>query len=181
MRSSAIGLFAYSLGGCDKLLSPKDAREMGADFSVFSPDQVRVLDTLGDALLPGASKAGLSHYIDANLKRDPGESLLMIRYLDVIMPHRDFYANGLAALDACYRKALGKRLVELNEAEATPVLARLLKGNPPGWDDVANAPPAPQFYLAVRGDALDIVYGTMAGFEALDIPYLGHINPRTAF
>jgi Gluconate 2-dehydrogenase subunit 3 len=181
MRSSAIGLFAYTLAGCDVLLSPKDARERGADHTSFSSEQMRSLDALGEALLPGAVAAGFSHYIDANLAREPGESLLMVRYLDIVMPHRDFYANGLAALNGACRKALGKPFVDLKEAEATPVLAGLLKGNPPGWDDVANAPPAPLFYLAVRGDAVDIVYGTMAGFEALDIPYLGHIDPKTAY
>jgi Gluconate 2-dehydrogenase subunit 3 len=181
LRSSAIGLFAYTLAGCDVLLSPKDAREKGADFATFSAQQVRSLDALGEALLPGASKAGLSHYIDANLARAPGDSFLMVRYLDVVMPHRDFYVNGLAALDTACRKAFGKNFFALKEAEATPILAGLLKGNPPGWDNAANAPPAPLFYLAVRGDAVDIVYGTMAGFEALDIPYLGHIDPTTAY
>jgi Gluconate 2-dehydrogenase subunit 3 len=181
MRSSAIGLMAFTLGGCDVLLSPKDARAKGADFALLTPDQVRIFDALGDALVPGASTAGLAHYIDANLARDPGSSLLMVRYLDVVMPHREFYAKGLAALDACSRKAAGKPFADLTEASATPLLAGLLKGNPDGWDDMADAPPAPLFYLAVRGDAVDIVYGTMAGFEALDIPYMGHIDPKTAY
>ena len=181
LQSAAIGLFAFSVSGCDALMSPEQARESGADFAVLSPGLVAILDVLGDALVPGAKAAGLAHYIDANLARDAGESLLMVRYLDVTTPQAQFYMAGLAALDSHCRTKNGKPFIQQSEAEATPIIASLLKGNPAGWDSIANAPPAPLFYLAVRGDAVDIVYGTMAGFEALDIPYAGHINPKSAY
>ncbi len=181
MQSAAIGLFAFSVSGCDAMMSPKEARERGADFTRLSPPLVAILDALGDALVPGAKAAGLAHYIDANLARDAGDSLLMVRYLDVTMPHTQFYTAGLAALDSHCRTKTGKPFTDQSEAEVTPIIASLLKGNPLGWDSVAGAPPAPLFYLAVRGDAVDIVYGTMAGFEALDIPYAGHISPKSAY
>jgi hypothetical protein len=30
----------------------------------------------------------------------------------------------------------------------------------------------------VRADALDVVYGTPEGFDALGIPYMAHIKPE---
>lgn len=181
IQSAAIGLFAFSVSGCDVMMSPQEARESGAAFTRLSPPLVAALDALGDALVPGAKAAGLAHYIDANLSREPGESLLMVRYLDVTTPQIQFYTAGLAALDAHCRAKTGKPFTDQSEAEATPIVASLFKGNPTGWDSIADAPPAPLFYLAVRGDAVDIVYGTMAGFEALDIPYAGHIDPKSAY
>lgn len=181
MRSAAIGLFSYHLAGCDTLMSPKEAREKNADFSILSPSEVSALEALGEGLVPGAIAAGLAHYIDANLTRDAGESLLMARYFDLTMPQGSFYKAGLAALDSHSRRQTGKAFADLGEAHATPIIASLLKGNPPDWDAVADAPPAAIFYLAVRGDAVDIVYGTMAGFEALDIPYVGHIDPKSSY
>ena len=32
-------------------------------------------------------------------------------------------------------------------------------------------------YLILRRDAVDVVYGTMAGYEGLGIPYMAHIAP----
>ena len=181
MQSAAIGLFAFSVSGCDAMMSPKDAHESGADFTRLSPPLVAILDARGDVLVPGAKAAGLAHYIDANLAREAGESLLMVRYLDVTTPQTLFYTAGLAALDSHCRATTGKPFTDQSEAETTAIVAALLKGNPAGWESVADAPPAALFYLAVRGDAVDIVYGTMAGFEALDIPYAGHIDPTSAY
>lgn len=181
MRSAAIGLFAYHLAGCDVLMSPKDARAKGADFNILSQSEVSALEALGEGLVPGATAAGLSHYIDANLSRDGAESLLMVRYFDLTVSQGSFYKAGLAALDSHSRKQAGKAFADLGEAEAIPIIESLLKGNPPEWDLVAKAPPSVIFYLAVRGDAVDIVYGTMAGFEALDVPYVGHIDPKSSY
>ena len=42
-----------------------------------------------------------------------------------------------------------------------------------GW----KGPAGPFVYLILRSDAVDVVYGTMAGYEALNIPYMAHIAP----
>ena len=34
-----------------------------------------------------------------------------------------------------------------------------------------------QEYLVLRSDAVDVVYGTVEGYEALGIPYMPHIAP----
>lgn len=47
-------------------------------------------------------------------------------------------------------------------------------GGLPGW----SGPPAPLVYFVLRSDALDVVYGTEAGFALLDVPYMPHIPPE---
>ena len=44
---------------------------------------------------------------------------------------------------------------------------------PEGW----SGPPSPFFYFVSRGDAVDVTYGTVEGFERLGIPYMPHIVP----
>jgi hypothetical protein len=41
-----------------------------------------------------------------------------------------------------------------------------------------SGPPQPLVYLAFRADAVDVVWGTEAGFEALGLDYLAHIAPE---
>ena len=38
--------------------------------------------------------------------------------------------------------------------------------------------PAALAYAVLRADAVDVVYGTMEGYEALGIPYMAHIAPE---
>ena len=49
----------------------------------------------------------------------------------------------------------------------------LWRGDIAPWD----GPPPPLFYMMVRSDAVDVVYGTQEGFDELNVPYLAHIVP----
>ena len=42
-----------------------------------------------------------------------------------------------------------------------------------GW----QGPPGPFVYAVLRSDAVDVVYSTMEGYEALGVPYMAHIAP----
>lgn len=117
----------------------------------FSNREAAQLDALGDALVPGSRAGGLSRYIDRYVSVTPADSLLTLRYLNVEPPYGDFYRESLRRLGA-YRD-VGEAVNRLAETE-------------------------PLFYFALRSDALDVAYGTMAGFETLRIPYLPHIAPR---
>jgi hypothetical protein len=44
--------------------------------------------------------------------------------------------------------------------------------------DPWSGPPPPLFYMMVRSDAVDVVYGTKEGFDQLNVPYMAHIMPR---
>ena len=41
-----------------------------------------------------------------------------------------------------------------------------------------SGPPASYVMFLLRADALDVVYGTQAGFAKLGIPYSAHILPE---
>lgn len=116
----------------------------------FTTHEAAQLDALGNALVPGARAAGLARYIDRYVSVAPANSLLTLRYLNVAPPYGDFYRKSL------------RRLGTYHDADET--VHRLAKSEP-------------LFYFALRSDAIDVVYGTMAGFRNLGIPYLPHIAP----
>ena len=177
IAAATVGTLAYQVGGIEMRLTPAQARAQGASLSVLSATEARALESLGECLVPGARVAGIAHYVDANLRRPAAESLLMLRYLDVLPPHSEFYQHGLSALDAASVRQHGKVFAGLSEDIATSFVAAIAQANPDGWQGA----PAPLFYFATRGDAVDIVYGTKAGFEKLNVPYLAHIEPKTDF
>lgn len=175
LKSAAFGLFAFTIGGAEMLLSPAEARSRGAAFAKLSLDEAALLEAFGDALVPGARAAGIAHFVDANLARPHHESLLTARYLDVLPPHDTFYKAGLAALDAASRAVLGAPFTGVPAAAAKPLIAAMLPGTIAPW----QGPPPPLFYLAVRSDAADLVYGTRAAFARMQVPYMAHIEPPT--
>lgn len=123
----------------------------GAGLRFFTAEEAGRLDALGDALVPGARAAGLSRYIDRYVSVAPADSLLTLRYLNVAPPYGEFYRKSLRRLGSWHDAAKTAR--RLADTEAL-------------------------FYFALRSDAIDVIYGTMSGFKALDIPYLPHIAPR---
>lgn len=173
LKTAALGLFAFHVAGCQKILTPAAARQQGAALQVLTRDEAMVLEAFGEALVPGARDLGLAHYVDANLARPLGDSLLTIRYLDVLPPHDAFYKAGLKALDEAAMRLVGKPFAAADAAEVKPLIAALLPARIEGW----SGPPSALFYLAVRSDAADLVYGTRAAFERMDIPYMAHIEP----
>jgi len=175
LRGGALGLLAYQVAGSLVMLRPRDARAQSVPLVVLSASEQRTLEALGDTLLPGAAAEGLAHYLDHQLAAPPADSLLMLRYLDVPPPYAAFYQPCLAAVDASCQTQHDQRFDELDAAERTAFVGVMQKGNPAGW----QGPPAPFFYFVLRSDAVDVVYGTQAGFEKLGVPYMAHIPPAT--
>jgi len=178
LEATAAGVVvAGSLVACGPGESPPSAIEAST-----STDKVPLLDesmravvaALGDALVPGAAAAGLADYLEQQLGVAAEDALLMLRYLGVPAPYRDFY---LPALDAVQRWSLshyGKPVAALDDATRAQLLADLAADKPGAW----GAAPAAFFYFVLRADAVDVVYGTRAGFERLGIPYMAHIEPQ---
>ena len=173
LKAAALGWFAFNVAGVEALLSPAEARTRGAALSILSAAEAALLEAFGEALVPGARAAGIAHFVDANLARPHHASLLTARYLDVLPPHDAFYRSGLAALDAASRAMLGAPFAEVSTAAAKPLIAGMLPGTIKPW----AGPPPPLFYLAVRSDAADLVYGTPAAFARMQVPYMAHIEP----
>lgn len=161
------------VAGYRVLLSPKESHELGAVPQALTPVEAETLGHLAETLVPGARAAGVVEYVDSQLAAEPAESLLIARYFGVGAPFRDFYAAALASLDSVAQAAHGRNFAALSPNAALALAASLLAGPPPAW----TGPPAPLFYLTVRGDAVDVVYGTQSGFETLGVPYMEHITP----
>lgn len=175
IKAAGLGALAFTVAGKTMFLSPRAARADRIPHAVLSEREVAVLEAFGDVLLPGAREDGIAHFVDHHLGLPHAESLLMIRYLDVAPPYAPFYKAGLAALDGHARKVSGVGFPELAPDMARDLVRAISRDNPDGWD----GPPAPLFYFVVRSDAVDVVYGTEAGFEKLDIPYMAHLPPET--
>ena len=171
--AGAAFLLTFTIDGCERKLTPVQAREAEVPLRTLDATAVRTLESLGEILLPGSVRAGLVHYLDHQLSGDPANSLLMLKYLRVNPPFKDFYLPGLAAArDASLRK-FGKPPKDLGAEQGAALLTQMSAGQVEGW----NGPPASLFYFVLRNDAVDVVYGTPSGFEALGVPYMPHIMP----
>jgi hypothetical protein len=173
MRGAALGALAFSVGGVDVLLSPREARAQSVPLKLLTADEHAALEALGDTLLPGAKDAGLAHYVDQQLSVPPGEALLVARALGVMPPYANFYRAGLAALDAASQKAHGAKFAALPQEKRNEFVEQFRQKAPEGW----SGPPSPFFYFVSRADAVDVYYGTVEGFERLGVPYMPHIAP----
>ena len=173
IRNSGIGLLSFTIGGCEVEVTPEEARRQKIPFQVLNPGEVRILEALGESLLPGSATAGLAHFIDHQLNASPQDQMLMIKYLGVSPPFAPFYSGGLTALNATANDQRGADFADLNSEQQTALIGQMAQANPEGW----AGPPAPFFYFVLRNDAVDVVYGTKAGVERLGIPYMAHIEP----
>jgi hypothetical protein len=166
-------LLTFTLSGCKTQLTAAQARSAEVPFRTLDATDVKTVDALGETLLPGSSAAGLSHYLDHQLSGDPADSMLMIKYLGVAAPFNEFYRGGLRATNAAARALHDKAFEDLTPEQATALVAQMSGGHVDGWPG-----PAPGlFYFVLRSDAVDVVYGTQAGFELLGVPYMAHIEP----
>lgn len=178
LKAGSGGLITVSVGGCLKQMTAREAQEAGPDLQTLSQDEAAILDALGETLVPGATGAGIVPYVDAGLTADVADCLLMIRYLDVPAPFAGFYKSGLAALQRYSWAKRGNRFEGLGAYDQADIIRTISSSQPDGWSD-EGAPPAPFFYFALRGDAIDVTWGTMEGFETFEQPYLAHIEPVT--
>ena len=173
LKGAALGALAYTVGGAEVLLSPRDAMAQAVPLKVLTPDERAALEAFGDTLLPGAKDAGLAHYVDQQLSVPASEALLMARAVGVMPPYANFYRAGLAGLDAASQKAHGAKFAALSQEKRSSLVEELRQKVPDGW----SGPPSPFFYFVSRADAVDVFYGTVEGFERLGIPYMPHIAP----
>ena len=150
-------------------MGPAEAPD--GDVGVLSQRERATLHAFGETLLPGASQAGLVRYLERQLTSDT--PLLFLRYMDYPSSCLAFYQQALKALEAQSVSRFGAAFPDLSAGQRTDLVSSLSQTRPPDW----NGPPSPLFYFVVRNDALDVCYGTPAGFRKLDVPYLALITP----
>lgn len=175
IRTGAFGVLAFVAGDKIRWLTPVQARAEKIPFQSLDWEQAKVVDRLGDLIVPGAAAAGLSHFLDQQLSASIEDCMLVIRYLGVEAPYKGFYAQSLAALEASSQTQFKKAFAHLSAGQVNSLVDSMAKGNPPGW----QGPPAPFFFFVLRNDASDVVYGTEKGFANLGIPYMAHISPSS--
>jgi hypothetical protein len=174
MKGAALSALAFTVCGAEVLLSPRAARAQNIPFRTLTPEQVETLEALGETLVPGAQKAGISHFVDQQLSIPHGEALLEARILNVRPPYANFYRAALGALDKASQAKNGdKKFAQLNDDERHGFVDLMRQNKIEGW----QGPAGPFVYLVMRSDAVDVVYGTVEGYAALGIPYMPHIAP----
>ncbi|MEM1111031.1 MAG: Tat pathway signal protein [Pseudomonadota bacterium] len=166
LAAGSLTLGAYLLGGKLVWATAREATARGFTPQALSEAQLSALESLCEALVPGATEAGIGAYVDAQLAAS-NDSKLMAKYVGVPPEQQGgFYG---AALDAV---AAG-----LADHDAS-ALAGLMAGDAvPDW----QGPPASYVIFLLRSDALDVTYGTQQGFAELGIPYMAHIAPESSW
>lgn len=171
LKSSVLCL-GFSVGGVTLMLTPEQARAQKLALRTLKPDQVKVLEVLAEGMVPGSVKLGVTHFIDHQLSAEPGDCLLIAKYLQAPVPYAGFYAAGLKVAEGMAQSTAGKPLASLDAAALEGLIKQMSK---PGT--VVEGYPIFLFYLCLRSDAVDVVYGTPEGFEKLNVPYMSHILP----
>jgi hypothetical protein len=173
LKGASMGLLAFTVAGVNVLMSPGEARARAVPFRLLSAEEADTLEALGETLLPGAREAGVAHFIDQQVSVPPGEALLEARIVNVRPPFINFYRAAISGVDRASTARSGKRFAALSAAEQHDFIDQLRQNKIDGW----QGPPAGLVYFVLRSDAVDVVYGTMEGYESLGVPYMAHIEP----
>src|SRR5438094_10658358 len=99
MRGAALGALAFTIGGAQVLLTPREARARGVPFRLLQAREAETLEALGETLVPGARAAGIAHFIDHQISVAPEEALLEARILNVRPPYANLYSAAITAVD----------------------------------------------------------------------------------
>jgi len=172
IKGAASGALAFTVGGSQVFLTPRQARAQGVPLRTLSADEAKILDAVGETLVPGARDGGIVAFVDQQISGPADEALLEARILNVRPPYANFYHAALGAIDRV-SQAQGKPFAALAASEQHDFVDRLRQNKLEGW----QGPPPPFVYTLLRADAVDVVYGTVSGYEALGVPYMAHIAP----
>jgi hypothetical protein len=174
IRVAALGALAFTVGGAKMLLTPQQANAQNVAFRTLKPEEVETIEALGETLVPDAKKSGIAHFIDHHLSVPAEDCLLEARIMNVRPPYANFYRAAVTAVEgAVGARHGGKRFAALTPDEARAFVNDMRQNKIDGW----KGPPGGFVYFLLRSDAVDVVYGTMEGYERLGIPYMPHIAP----
>jgi hypothetical protein len=171
LKSSVLAL-SFTVPTGTLLLTPGEARATSVPLRKLDAALAHDLEKLGETIVPGATAAGLTHFLDHQLAADPNDALLIARYFQVALPYSDFYGAGVKTANALSQKAAGKSIAASSPAEMVTLVKSMAAP-----DAVVDGFPIFLFYMCLRSDAVDVVYGTPEGFKKLNIPYMQHIMP----
>ena len=173
MKGAGLGALAFTVGGAQVLLTPAEAFAQGVPLRTLKPDEAATIEAMGETLVPGARQAGIASFIDQQLSIPAEEALLEARIVNVKPPYANFYRAAIGAINGAVQARGGKRFEEFDAAAQHEFVDLMRQSKIDGW----KGPGGGFVYLILRSDAVDVVYGTMAGYEGLGIPYMAHIAP----
>ncbi|HSV26000.1 MAG TPA: gluconate 2-dehydrogenase subunit 3 family protein [Xanthobacteraceae bacterium] len=174
LKGAGTGMLAFTVGGANMLMTPEQARAQGVPFRLLKAREAETIEALGETLVPGAQRAGIAHFVDQQVSVPPGEALLEARQLNVKPPFVNFYRAAIGAIDKAAEARSGRRFAVLATTEQRDFVDAMRQNKIDGWQG-----PAGSFvYLILRSDAVDVVYGTIEGYESLGVPYMPHIAPE---
>jgi hypothetical protein len=170
----AVGVLAFTVGGAEVLMTPREARARGVPFRLLNAHEAETIEALGETLVPGAQQAGVAHFIDQQVSVPPGEALLEARVVNVKPPFVDFYRAAIGALDDASQSRNGRPFAALSSPGRHDLVEAMRQNRIDGWQGPAGS----LVYFVLRSDAVDVVYGTMEGYADLGVPYMAHIAPQ---
>jgi len=163
IKRSAASAAVLSVGAC------------GERAEHLSPANADLLELIADAIVPGAKEAGVAAFIDAMLKSaNPTSAYKLFGYP---APMAVFYTESLEAFARHSIAATGHAFGELDGASREALILTLADPAAPPWSE----PPSFLFYLLIRNDAVDVVYGAEAAYAAVQAPYMAHIEPTAVW
>ena len=174
LKRAGMGMLAFTVGGADVMMTPGQARAQGVPFRLLKAHEAETIEALGETLVPGAQRAGIAHFIDHQVSVPAGEALLEARIVNVKPPYANFYRAAIGAINGAATARHGKPFAELDAATQHEFVDQMRQNKIDGW----KGPPGGFIYFIMRSDAVDVVYGTMEGYEMLGIPYQAHIVPE---
>jgi len=173
VKGAGLGALAFTVGGAEVFLTPAQAYAQGVPLRTLKPEEAETIEAMGEALVPDARKSGIANFIDHQISIPAGEALLEARILNVRPPYANFYRAAIGAINGASQARAGKPFAQLDAAAQHEFIDQMRQNKIEGW----KGPGGPFVYLILRSDAVDVVYGTMAGYESLGIPYMAHIEP----
>jgi hypothetical protein len=173
MQGAALGALAFTVGGVEVMLTPRQARADNVPLRTLTADQAATLDAVGETLVPGAKDAGIANFVDQQISILPEQALLQARILNVRPPFANFYRAALGAIEGASDKTKGRKFAELSPDEQYDLIGIMRQNKIDGW----QGPPGSFVFTVLRADAVDVVYATMDGYAMLGVPYMAHIAP----
>jgi Gluconate 2-dehydrogenase subunit 3 len=173
MQGASLGALAFTIGGGEVMLSPRQARAQGVPLRTLTTEEAATLDAMGETLVPGAKEAGITNFVDQQISIPADEALLQARILNVRPPFANFYRAAIGAIDGASEKAEGRKFSQLSADKQREFVNLMRQNKLEDW----HGPPGPFVYTVLRSDAVDVVYATVDGYAALGVPYMPHIAP----
>jgi hypothetical protein len=174
VKGVALGALAFTVGGSTVMLTAREARAVNVPFRLLKANEAETIESMGEALVPGAREAGVAHFIDQQIAGSPDEALLNARIMNIKPPFENLYRGMVKAIEGYSEKAHGMKFSMLSPSGKHDFINAMRTNKVEGW----QGPPGPLVYAVLRSDAFDVVYSTMDGYEMLGVPYMPHIAPE---